>query len=148
MSELYLRLRSDLTAAIKSKNDARSSTLRLLIAAIKNKEIESSEALTDDDIMEVLVREKKTRQESIEQYHLGGREDLVQHEQAEITIINSYLPTQMSEDELYRIVESVIDEVGAQDIKDMGKVMGMLKDRLQGKADMKMVSDQVKSALN
>ena len=145
---LFETLQSDLKTAMLEKQEQKRDTLRMIIASLKNQRIQLSRELTDADVIKTLVSEKKTRQESIEQYTVGGREDLVAKEKAEIEIIDLYLPKQMNENEILETIEETIDAVGATEMRDMGKVMGILQAKLTGKADMKEVSALVKSKLS
>ncbi|HNT29993.1 MAG TPA: GatB/YqeY domain-containing protein [bacterium] len=148
MPTLFEQLQSDLKTAVLQHEDVRKDTIRLLIAACKKISADTGSSLDDDEVLNILLREKKTRQESIEQYTLGGREDLARKEAAEIEIIQTYLPVQLDESAITAEVEKVLAETGATTIKDMGKVMGLLGSHLKGKADMSLVSRKVKEALS
>jgi len=148
--ELIEKLKKDLLEATKSKDSTRITTIRLLLSSIKNKEIELKgvkKELSVEDVLLVLQKEAKQRKESIVEFEKGGRADLVQNEGTELKIIEGYLPEQMSEDEVSKIVKKVIIEVGAESNKDMGKVMSKTMEQLRGKADGKVVSEVVKKLL-
>jgi hypothetical protein len=117
------QIRADLTAAMKARDAAKTSTLRMLQAAIKNEQIEKGGELEDADVMVVLKRAVKQRNDSVEQYEKAGRQDLADKEKAEIAVLEAYMPTQMSDDELEALVKTVIAAVGAESKKDTGKVM-------------------------
>jgi uncharacterized protein YqeY len=140
---------SDMTAAMKAKDAARTSTLRMLKAAITNREKEGGDALTDEDVTKLLRSQMKQRRDSVEQYEKGGRPELAAKEQAEIAVIESYLPQAASQEEIDRAVTSAIAETGASSMKDMGAVMKAAMAKLAGKnADGKAVSESVKAKLS
>jgi uncharacterized protein len=142
------QITSDMTAAMKAKDAARTSTLRMLKAAIMNREKEGGDALTDEDVTKLLRSQMKQRRDSIEQYQKGGRQDLVDKEQAEVAIIETYLPQGASQEDIDRAVGSAIAETGASSMKDIGAVMKAAMAKLAGKnADGKAVSETVKSKL-
>jgi uncharacterized protein YqeY len=139
---------SDLTAAMKARDAARTSTLRMVKAAITNREKEGGAAVTDEDVMKLLRSQVKQRRDSVEQYQKAGREDLAEKESAEITVIEEYLPQAASEAEIERTVMDAIVETGATSMKDMGAVMKASMVKLAGKnADGKVVSETVKKKL-
>ena len=139
---------ADMTAAMKAKDAARTSTLRLLKAAIMNREKEGGDALTDEDVTKLLRSQMKQRRDSVEQYQKGGRQDLVDKEQAELAIIETYLPQAASQEDIDQAVAQVIVETGASSMKDMGAVMKAVMPKLAGKnADGRAVSDAVKKKL-
>ena len=143
-------INNDLKDAMKARDARRVSTLRLANAAFKNAEIEPSrigKPLTDDDVLGILQKMIKQRQESVEIYDQGNRKELADQERAEIEIIKAFLPQQMSEAEAKAAIAQVISEVGAQGIKDMGKVMAALKLGYAGKMDFGKASGLVKSLL-
>ena len=117
------QIRADLTAAMKARDAAKTSTLRMLQAAIKNEQIEKGGELDDGDVMAVVRRAVKQRNDSVEQYEKAGRQDLADKEKAELVILEVYLPKQMSDEELEALVKETIATVGAESKKDMGKVM-------------------------
>jgi uncharacterized protein YqeY len=134
-------------AAMRAKDSARLSTVRLILSAIKQREVDERIQLTDADVLSVLEKMIKQRRESITQFEKASRQDLADKEKAEVEILAAYLPVQMSEAEVQKEIDSVISETGAAGAKDMGKVMAALKPRLAGKADMGKVSGLVKSRL-
>jgi uncharacterized protein YqeY len=140
-------INDDVKTALRGGDKDRTTTLRMILAAIKQVEVDERKELTDKDVITILSRMVKQRKESIEQYTKGGREDLAEKEQQELTLIQTYLPEQLSDDEVDAMVEQAIAESGAASIKDMGKVMAALKPKLQGRADMGAVSGKVKSKL-
>jgi hypothetical protein len=137
----------DMKNAMRTKDAGRLGTIRLLLAAIKQKEVD--ERIELDDAMVIAITEKliKQRKDSISQFEAAKRDDLVAIEQAELVILQAYMPAQMSEAEVSAAVAKVVQELGATGPQDMGKVMGAVKALLAGKADMGMVSTQVKAAL-
>jgi uncharacterized protein YqeY len=139
---------SDMTAAMKAQDAARTSTLRMIKAAIMHREKEGAGELTDDDVMKLLRSQTKQRRDSVEQYQKAGRQDLVDKEQAEITVIEEYLPQAASAAEIDQAVSDAIAETGATSIKDMGVVMKASMAKLAGKnADGKIISETVKRKL-
>jgi len=140
---------SDLTAAMKAQDAGRTSTLRMVKAAMMNRQIEKGGELDDDDMQKLLRSLVKQRRDSIEQYEKAGRQELVEKEQAEIDVIETYLPQAASQAEIEAVVAAAIAETGASSMKDMGKVMKAAQSALAGKnADGKMVSEVVKSKLS
>ena len=133
---------------MKAKDGMRVSVLRLLLASIKNREIDKKEALTDDEVLAEITSAAKRRKESLEAFREGERQDLVDKEEAELVILEEYLPEQMPEEEVRRTVQDVVAEVGAQSPSDLGKVMKELMPRLKGKADGKMVNQIVQEILS
>ena len=139
---------SDMTAAMKAKDVARTSTLRMVKAAIMNREKDGGDALTDEDVMKLLRSQVKQRRDSVEQYQNAGRQELVEKETAEIAVIEAYLPQAASEAEIEQAVLDAIAETGATSMKDMGTVMKASMAKLAGKnAEGKMVSETVKKKL-
>ena len=140
-----------LKAAMKARNERAVSTLRLVNAAIKNADIaargEGKAALSDAELLPVLAKMIKQRQESVELYQKGGRADLVKQEQEEIAIISGYLPKQMSDDDMKAAIEAAVKETGAAGMKDMGKVIGVLRAKFAGQMDFGKASGMVKAAL-
>ena len=140
-----------LTEAQKAKNERAVSTLRMVNAALKNADIEARGAgkpvLTDADVLPLLQKMIKQRQELVELYQKGGRADLVKQEQEEIAIISGYLPKQMSEAEMTAAIEAAVKETGAAGMKDMGKVIGVLRGKFAGQMDMAKASGMVKVKL-
>jgi len=143
------QVQKDMVAAMKSKDELRLSTLRMVKAALKNKEIEKREALTDQEAMAVLGTLIKQRKDSIEQFTKGGRLELADKEAAEIRIIEGYLPKAVGEEEIAATVRAVIGEMGSATMKDMGAVMKNVMARFAGaRVDGKVVSDLVKRELS
>ena len=145
--ELRERIDNDVKEALKSGAKDKVSTLRMLNAALKNKQIDKRRPLTEEEVVETVRSLIKQRKDSIEQFAKGGRQDLVDKETAEVTFLEVYLPKQLSHDELETIVRDAIAQSGAQGAKDMGKVMKTLIPALGGRADGKLVSELVKQAL-
>lgn len=143
MATLKERITQDMKEAMKDKDTLKVSTLRLLLAEIKNKEIDKRGELTDEEILSLIQKAVKQREESIEQYRKGNRSDLVEKETKEIEILKSYLPEPLSEEELDRIIEETIKEVGAMGPKDMGKVMKAVMPKVKGRVDGKVVNERV-----
>jgi uncharacterized protein YqeY len=134
--------------AMRAKDSARLSTVRLLLAAMKQKEVDERVELTDADVLAILEKMIKQRRESIAQFEKASRQDLADKEKAEIEVLSAYLPQKMSDAEVAQAVSAAVIEAGASGIKDMGKVMALLKPRLAGRADMGAVSALVKNKLS
>jgi len=147
-SKLKIELTEDMKAKMKSGDKVGLSTLRLLLADIKNAEIAKRADLSDEEILEAISRSIKRRKESIEQFEKADRDDLVQKEKAELEVLNEYLPPQLSEEELLEIIEAVIEELGASSQKDMGSVMSSVMPKVKGKADGSMISQIVMAKLS
>ena len=141
------QLDADLKAAMREKAQLRLDTVRMLKSAIKYREIELMKPLDDAGVLGVVSSEIKRRKDSIEQYRAGNRADLVEKEEAELAILQGYLPAQLSEAEVKAKIEEVVKRVGAQGPRDMGKVMKELQPEVQGRADGKTVSELVKARL-
>jgi uncharacterized protein len=137
------RLQQDLQQAIRDRNELRRDTLRMAIAAAYNTSKQHGRDLTDDEMIHVLTREVKTRRESVEAFAGAGRQDAADKEQAEIAILTAYLPAQLDEAEVTRLVKETIGEVGASSPREMGKVMAALMPKVRGRADGKVVSSAV-----
>ena len=144
---LKQKLNDDLRQALKGRDKRRSLVIRLIMSAVHNNEIAERASLDDTDIIGVIVKEAKQRRESIEAFNLGNRQDLVAQEKAELAILEEYLPEQMSRNEIIVATRKTIDEVSAQSLHDMGKVMGKLMPQLKGKADGKLVNEIVTELL-
>jgi len=143
------RIQDDLTAAMKSKDELRLSTLRMVKTALKNKEIEKMKPLDDMESLQVLQTLVKQRRESIDQFTKGGRKDLAEKESKEIAIIEEYLPAAPSDDELHHAIEAAIAEAGADSLKQMGAVIKAARAKLEGKTiDGKILSDRVRDRLS
>jgi uncharacterized protein len=141
------RVNDDMKAALRAKEAARLSAIRLLLAAIKQKEIDERIELDDAQVLAIVERLLKQRRESIAQYEKAGREDLAAAERFEAELLSGYLPAQLGAEEIEQAIDEVIAQSGAAGPKDMGRVMGALKARLAGRADMGAVSAQVKAKL-
>jgi uncharacterized protein YqeY len=137
----------DMKTAMRAKDSARLGTVRLLLAAMKQKEVDERVELTDADVLSIIEKMLKQRRESIAQFENAGRTDLVDAEKAEIAVLSTYLPQQLTEAEVAAAIAAAIQESGAAGPKDMGKVMGLLKSRLAGRTDMGKLSGLVKSKL-
>ncbi len=144
---LKTRLKEDMKTAMKGGDKPRLAVIRLIMAAIKQREVDERIELDDSQILLVLGKMVKQRRDSIKQYADAGRDDLASAEQTEIDVIQEYLPTALSEEQIGQIVVQVIADVGATSMQDMGKVMGKIKPQLQGRADMAAVSATVKQRL-
>lgn len=134
------KLIKDMEEAMKAKDKVRLSTIRMINSLIKNAEIDKRGELTDEEIVSLLQKYAKQRRESIELYEKGGRQDLVEKEKAELAIVESYLPEQMGEDEIRKVVEEAIAETGASSLKDLGKIMKIVIPKVKGKADGSVVN--------
>ena len=144
---LKLRITDDMKAAMRAKETARLGTIRLLLAAIKQKEVDERIELDDAAVSSIVEKLIKQRKDSISQFQAAGRDDLVAAEQAELIVLQVYLPEQLSAAEVEAAVAAAIAESGATSAKDMGKVMGLLKSRIAGRADMGQVSALIKARL-
>ena len=141
------RIQSDLTAAMRSGDSLRRDVLRMAESALYNAEKAKRQPLSEDEVQAVVAREVKTRRESVEAFRKGGREELATKEEAEIAILQGYLPQQLGDDELQRLVDEAIEATGAASPRDMGKVMGRLAPATRGRADGRRVSELVAAAL-
>lgn len=144
---LKLRITDDMKAAMRARESARLGTIRLLLAAIKQKEVDERIELDDAAVSSIVEKLIKQRKDSISQFQAAGRDDLVAAEQAELVVLQAYLPEQLSAAEVESAVAAAIAESGAASARDMGKVMGLLKPRLAGRADMGQVSALIKARL-
>lgn len=141
------RIVDDMKAAMKAKEPARLGAIRLLLAAVKQKEVDERVALDDTGVVAVVEKLTKQRKDSVTQYEAAGRQDLADAEKFEISVLSAYLPEKMSLEETAAAVDAAIAETGAKGPADMGKLMGLLKTRLAGKADLAEVSKLVKAKL-
>lgn len=141
------KIADDLKEAMKSGDKVRVSVLRMIRSEIKNREIDKGEALSDDDIMAVVRSFSKKAKDSIEQFSAAGRTDLSDKEEKELAVIESYLPAQLSDEDLKTLIKDVIAETGAGSMRDMGKVMKAVMAKAQGQADGKTVNSLVKEVL-
>jgi uncharacterized protein YqeY len=145
--DLKETLNSDLKTALKAGEKLRLSTIRMLLSEIRNAEIAKRGELTDEELLAVAAREARRRKEAIEEFTKGGRQDLVDKETYELSVLEAYLPEQMSDEEVRRVVSETIAEVGATSPGDLGKVMGKLMPKVKGKADGKKVNQFVREML-
>ncbi len=141
------RIQQDMKDSLRGGDKSRLAVIRLILAAIKQQEVDERIELDDTQVTVVLDKMAKQRRESISQFEKAGRNDLVDQEVAELQIIQEFLPEQLSEAEINALIEAVMQQTGASSIKDMGKVMGQLKPQLQGRADMAAVSALIKARL-
>ncbi|MBA3275295.1 MAG: GatB/YqeY domain-containing protein [Chloroflexia bacterium] len=141
------RLAQDLKAAMKDRDTELRDTIRFILSAVKNVEIDKRAPLTADEEIALLRTQAKQRRDSIDQFRAGGRDELADREAAELAILERYLPQQMDDDELSAFVKQGIEEAGAQGPKDMGKVMGVLNKRTQGRVDGRRLSTAVRESL-
>lgn len=148
MSETRQRVLDDIKIAMKARDKPRLATLRLMSAAIKQKEVDERIELDEATTLAIFDKLLKQRRESISQFQTAGRDDLVAQEQAESEIIQTYMPAALGDDEIAAIINAAITESGAESVKDMGKVMGLVKPILQGRADMSSVSKTIRDRLN
>ncbi|MEX0431366.1 GatB/YqeY domain-containing protein [Spiribacter insolitus] len=148
MSDLKTQVTDAVKAAMRAGDKSRLATLRMVSAAIKQKEVDERRTLTDADVLAILDKMVKQRRESVEQYETAGREELAAAERAEIDIIGEFLPRALDESEISAMIAAAIEETGAESIRDMGKVMAKLKPEVQGRADMSTVSARVKQQLS
>ena len=149
MSEESLKQRvdADMKAALRAKEKERLGAVRLILAAIKQREVDERITLDDTQVLAVLDKMAKQRRDSIAQFQAAGRQDLVDKEQFELDVIQTYMPQPLSEAEVAALIEAAIAETGASGMADMGKVMGLLKPKVQGRADMGAASKAVKARL-
>jgi uncharacterized protein YqeY len=141
------KITEDMKAAMRAKESNKLATIRLLTAAIKQREVDERIELSDDQVLSVIEKMIKQRKDSVTQFEAGGRQDLADIEKAEMAILSGYMPAQMSDAEVQAEVLAAVAQVSAAGPQDMGKVMGVLKAKLAGRADMTAVSAQVKAAL-
>ena len=147
-SAIKERIQEDMKTAMRSQDKERLATIRLILAALKQREVDERIVLTDEHVLAILDKMLKQRRESITQYEAAKRQDLVEKEAEEVTIIQQYLPSQLSAAEIQSLIEAAIQETGAASVRDMGKVMGVIKPKIQGRADIGTVSNQVKDRLS
>ncbi|PWI33528.1 glutamyl-tRNA amidotransferase [Vibrio albus] len=144
---LIEQLKEEQKSAMKAKDKPRLGTIRLALSAIKQREVDEKITLTDDDIIAVLTKMVKQRRDSVAQYETAGRQDLADVEQAEIAVLEEFMPQPLTEEEVAALIETAIADSGAAGMQDMGKVMGVLKPQIQGRADMGKVSGLVRAKL-
>ena len=147
MSGIKTQISNDVKDAMRSKDKDRLAALRLILAAFKQKEVDERIELSDEQSISVLNKMAKQHRDSIEQFGQANRDDLIKKEQLELDIIESYLPEKLSEEEVSLLIDEAISETGANAVKDMGKVIGLLKEKLQGQADMGEVSRLIRGKL-
>ena len=148
MSQLKTRLVEDMKSAMRAKEKDRLMTVRTILAAIKQQEVDTREDVDEAGVLAILDKQSKQRRESISQFSKAGRDDLVAQEELELGFIQEYLPEPLSDDEIQSLIKDAIDATGASSMKDMGKVMAHIKPKAQGRADMGKISGQIKAALN
>ena len=141
------RIADEMRAAMKAREQARVSTLRMLMAAMKNTQVEKGHELDDEEVVEVIAREAKRRRESMDAFEKGGRPELVEKEGAELAVLESYLPERLSGEELAALVDAAIAETGASTPKEMGNVMKVVMPKVKGRADGTAVSAAVRARL-
>lgn len=144
------KLTADMKEAMKAREEGRQrlSVIRLIRSAVRQQEIDGKKELDDDAVLAVISKEVKQRRDSIEEFQRGGRQDLVEQNEAEVAILMAYLPQQMSEDEIRTLVQETIAAVGASSPKEMGSVMKALMPKVKGRADGKLVNDMVRELLS
>ena len=147
MATLKERITDDMKAAMRSGEKERLGTIRMITAAIKQREVDERISLDDAQVLSVLEKMIKQRKESLEQFKAGNRQDLADKEAAEITLLQGYMPSQLSAAELDALINEAVAATGATSIKDMGKVMGLIKTKAQGRADMGAVGAKIKAKL-
>jgi hypothetical protein len=147
-AELKQSITADMKTAMKAGDKERLGTIRLILSAIKQQEVDTRKDLSDADIIALLDKMTKQRRESIEQYTKADRDDLAAKEETELKVIREYLPSQLSEAEIAELIDEAIRSAGAESMRDMGKVMGILKPQMQGRADMSAVSGLIKDRLS
>ncbi|MGF1877658.1 GatB/YqeY domain-containing protein [Photobacterium frigidiphilum] len=141
------RLKDEQKAAMKARNKPRLGAIRLVLAAIKQREVDERITLSDEDVLAVLVKMVKQRRDSVAQYEAANRQDLADVELAEIAVLDEFMPQPLSDDEVVALLDEAVASTGAVSMQDMGKLMGVLKPLIQGRADMGKVSQLVKAKL-
>lgn len=147
-SAIKEKIQEDMKSAMRNQEKDRLSAIRLILAALKQREVDERIVLSDEQVLAILDKMLKQRRESIAQYETANRQDLVDKEVAEIRVIQTYLPAQLSTEEIDALINEAIQETGANSARDMGKVMGILKPKVQGRADVAAVSNKVKERLS
>ncbi len=147
MSNLKERLNEDVKVAMRNKNRDRLVTLRMITAAIKQKEVDERVELDDTRVLAIIDKMARQHRDSIQQFEAAGRTDLVDKEKTELAIVQGYLPEQLGEDEIKQLIQSAIQTTGASSVKDMGKVMAIIRPQIQGRADMTRTSELIKALL-
>ena len=142
------RIQDDMKSAMRARDKERLAVIRLILAAIKQREVDERITLTDTQVISVLERMLKQRRESITQYQTAGRDELAAKEAFEVSVIQTYMPEALNDAEIDSIINSAIAATGAHSIRDMGKVMALIKDQVQGRADMVVISARIKARLS
>jgi uncharacterized protein YqeY len=145
MSELKQRITEDMKSAMRAKDKERLKAIRMILGAIKQREVDERIELVDEQVLAVIQKMVKQRKDSISQFKEAGRTDLIEIEEAELVVINNYMPAQLSENDISKVVDKAIADSGASSMQDMGKLMELLKGQLAGKADMGVVSSIIRS---
>jgi uncharacterized protein YqeY len=148
VSAIHDRLKEAMKDAMRAKQKERLSTIRLALSAIKQVEVDTRETLDDAAVLAILDKLVKQRRDSIKQYEDAGRQELADIEKAEIEVLQDFLPAPLTDEEVSALIEDAVNKTGAESMKDMGKVMGLLKPQLQGRADMGAVSGKIKARLS
>lgn len=148
VNALSLRIREDMKLAMKAKEKDKLGVIRLILAAIKQREVDERIELDDAQVLQLLDKMVKQRRDSIEQFDKAGRDDLSQIEQKEMLIIQQYLPQQLTDSEIEQLIDDAVSSTGAQGMKEMGKVMAILRPQLQGRADLGAASQKIKAKLS
>ena len=142
------RILNDLKEAMKSQDKKTLSVIRMVKGAMQMEELNKKAELTDDEVISLIAKQIKTRKESIVEFEKGNRQDLIDATNEEIEILNKYMPEQLSEDEVNKIIDEIFDEVKPGSMRDMGKIMGIANAKLKGRTDMGSVSSKIKERLN
>ena len=147
MSDLLLKIKSDMKDAMRNKEKTRLAAIRMLLAAVKQIEVDQRIEITDTHVLTILDKMIKQRRDSISQFEAADRQELADIEKAEIDALQTYMPKQLTDEKISELIDAAMAETGAQSMRDMGKVMGVLKPKLQGRADMGAVSGLIKAKL-
>ena len=142
------RILEDLKSAMKAQDKELLSVIRMVKGAIQMEELDKKHELSDDEVITVISKQIKTRKESIEEFKKGNRQDLIEQTESEIDILNKYMPEQLSEEEVNKIIDEIFADVKPESMRDMGKIMGQANAKLKGRADMSYVSSIIKNKLN
>lgn len=142
------RIKEDMKSAMRAKDKVRLGAIRMILSAFKQYEVDEQAPVTDEVALKLLDKMLKQRRDSVAQYEQAGREDLAEKERAEMAVIQSYLPAPLSPEELEQLIDAAISETGAETVRDMGRVMNVLRPKIQGRADMGQVGQLVKQKLN
>ena len=144
---LKQQIQADMKTAMKAGDKRRLGVIRLILAAIKQREVDERVELDDEQVLAVLTKMVKQRRDSINQYREAGRDELAEQEEYEVSVCQTYLPAALGDDEILELIEQAVAATGATEIRDMGKVMGWLKPKVQGRADMGAISAQIRKKL-